>query len=232
MTWSYSRRARKRLLTKRLLIPALYNLEVAGRAAGKGFRILGVDHGACDARRLADDLGAFLRGLAADPNSEFGKAKIDGMAWRRLAARLDYLRGDFEDPAMFAHIAEVLGAQTSALFYMATAPRFFGEIVDQLGRSGLAREPAGGFRRVVIEKPFGDDLNSARALNRRILETSGEPQIFRIDRHFLGKETVRNIMATRFCKRRVRAAVEPAAHRLGGDHRGGNGRRRGARGLL
>jgi glucose-6-phosphate 1-dehydrogenase len=105
------------------------------------------------------------------------------------------MRGDFEDGGAFAKLAGRLSG--NVLFYLATAPRFFGPIIDQLGAAGLTREAEGAFRRVVIEKPFGDDLASARALNRRILKVLDERQIYRID-HFLGKETVRNIMVTRF----------------------------------
>ena len=183
-------------LTKRLLVPALYNLAVAG-ILPQGFKLIGVDHGQCDDAGLRKQLGDFLHALAADKNSEFGAAKIDEKAWSWLAGRMTYLIGDFEDPAAFARLAQKLGPDASALFYLATAPRFFGEIVDQIGKAGLGRQPKGGFRRVVIEKPFGVDLATAKALNRRILQVLDESQIYRID-HFLGKETVRNILVTRF----------------------------------
>ena len=181
-------------LNKRLLTPALYNLAHDGLLAD-GFRILGVDHGDCDAKGLQAQLGDFLQDLAKDPGSEFGKANIDAKTWRWLADRIDYQRGDFEDDATYADLGKRL--KGSVLFYLATAPRFFGDIVEHLGKAGLLKEPAGGFRRVVIEKPFGDDLASARALNRRILKCADEAQLYRID-HFLGKETIRNIMVTRF----------------------------------
>ena len=183
-------------LAKRLLVPALYNLAVAGRL-GDDFSLIGVDHGQCDDAGLRESLGDFLRQLAADPNSEFGAAKIDAKAWASLAGRMRYQIGDFEDPATYQALAKSLGPDRSAIFYLATAPRFFAEVVEQLGKAGLTREGRGAFRRVVIEKPFGDDLNSAKALNRRLLKVLDERQIYRID-HFLGKETVRNIMATRF----------------------------------
>ena len=181
-------------LNKRLLTPALYNLARDGLLAD-GFRILGVDHGDCDAKGLRKMLGDFLQALSKDKGSEFGKAKIDAKTWSWLAERIDYRIGDFEDPATFEGLAGVL--KGSVLFYLATAPRFFGEIVEQLGKADLLKEPAGAFRRVVIEKPFGDDLASARALNKRILKCADERQLYRID-HFLGKETIRNIMVTRF----------------------------------
>ena len=181
-------------LNKRLLTPALYNLTHDGLLAD-GFRILGVDHGDCDAKGLQALLGDFLHEMASDKHSEFGKAKLDAKAWRWLEGRIDYQQGDFVDPSTYEALVNSL--KGNVLFYLATSPRFFGDIVENLGKAGLLKEPAGGFRRVVIEKPFGDDLPSAKALNKRILASLDESQIYRID-HFLGKETVRNIMVTRF----------------------------------
>jgi len=181
-------------LNKRLLTPALYNLTHDGLLAD-GFRILGVDHGDCDAKGLQALLGDFLHEMASDKHSEFGKAKLDAKAWRWLEGRIDYQQGDFVDPSTYEALVNSL--KGNVLFYLATSPRFFGDIVENLGKAGLLKEPAGGFRRVVIEKPFGDDLASAKALNTRILKCADETQLYRID-HFLGKETIRNIMVTRF----------------------------------
>jgi glucose-6-phosphate 1-dehydrogenase len=188
-------------LAKRLLIPALYNLSEAALLA-KDFRVLGVDHSPGDDAGFRTDLGAFLKELAANKLSEFGLAKIDEKAWSWLADRMFYQVGDFEDDASYAALAKRLEALAGpgggdVLFYLAVAPRFFGDIVARLHKAGLTRAPRGAFRRVVIEKPFGDDLASAKALNRRITKCLTENQIYRID-HFLGKETVRNIMVTRF----------------------------------
>ncbi len=183
-------------LAKRLLVPALYNLAVAGHLPAD-FKVVGVDHGQGDDAGLRQSLGDFLSALAADKNSEFGAAEIDAKVWRGLADRMTYQVGDFEDPATYAALAKTLGPGRSAIFYLATAPRFFEIVVDQLGAAGLTTQSKGAFRRVVIEKPFGDDLASAKALNRRILKVLDEKQIYRID-HFLGKETVRNILAIRF----------------------------------
>jgi glucose-6-phosphate 1-dehydrogenase len=117
---------------------------------------------------------------------------------------LQYMRGDFGNPATFTQLGEVLskidqefGTNQNYLFYLATAPKFFSEIVQQLGQSGLSREENGHWRRVVIEKPFGNDLDSALALNYNIKGILSEKQIYRID-HYLGKETVQNIMVFRF----------------------------------
>lgn len=204
-------------LAKRLLVPSLYNLAKAGLLAAD-FKVLGVDHNPRDDEGFREDLRSFIHELAASPDSEFGQGTIDPEAWDWLSARLFYQPADFEDAASYHALGDRLGelggkGATSALFYLAVAPRFFGEIVEKLAGAGLARAPRGGFRRVVIEKPFGDDLASARALNRRLLKCLDEPQIYRID-HFLGKETVRNIMVTRFAN----GVFEPLWNRLHIDH--------------
>ena len=204
-------------LAKRLLVPSVYNLAHAG-LLNDGFKVLGVDHGKLDDAGLRKLLGSFLKAEAADPNSEFGKGAIDARAWDWLESRITYQIGDFEDPATYQALGanlERLGGKGggSVLFYLAVAPRFFGDIVDGLGKAGLTKEPKAGFRRVVIEKPFGDDLASAKALNRRIGKHLAEPQIYRID-HFLGKETVRNILVTRFAN----GVFEPLWNRLHIDH--------------
>jgi glucose-6-phosphate 1-dehydrogenase len=188
-------------LAKRLLVPALYNLSVAKLLADQ-FKILGVDHAPLDDASLRTELGNFLEFIASDKESEFGTAKIDPTAWRWLSDRIFYQVGDFEDDASYQALAGRLEALSGAgggsvLFYLAVAPRFFADIIERLHQAGLFEETGGRFRRVVIEKPFGDDLASAQALNRRITKYLPEKQIFRID-HFLGKETVRNIMVTRF----------------------------------
>src|SRR5262249_35934723 len=135
---------------------------------------------------------------------EIGSIDTKSPAWRRLAGRIDYFRGDFDDPAALRRLRETLEkiarrhrTGRNVLFYLATAPEAFPIIVENLGAAGLTDEKAGGWRRVVIEKPFGTDLDSARALNRKILGILEERQVFRID-HYLGKETVQNIMMLRF----------------------------------
>lgn len=188
-------------LTKRLLIPALYNLRCGG-LVDDGLHVLGVDHAPQNAAGFRKALGDFMRGLAADPSGEFGARALDAEAWRALGRRLDYLQGDFTDPQTYVDVAAKLNAAggaspLAALFYLAVSPRFFGEVIDRLVASDLMRETRGVFRRVVVEKPFGHDLASAQALDRRILASLDEAQVYRID-HFLGKETVRNILAFRF----------------------------------
>ena len=187
-------------LTKRLLIPAIYNLSEA-KLLGDGFRILGVDRVEGDDAKLRGDLGGFLQQLARTPGAEFGQSHIDDPAWTWLSQRIFYLKGDITDDACYADLAKRLadlgGEAASAIFYLAVAPRFFAPITEHLGKAGLLKAPEGAFRRLVVEKPFGEDLESAKALNTRILACANEDQIYRID-HFVGKETVRNIMVTRF----------------------------------
>jgi len=118
--------------------------------------------------------------------------------------RLHYVKGDFDDAQTYSalgkrlpELQKKLNAGPSALFYLATPPAFFAPIVRHLGAAGLAHEEPGRWRRVIVEKPFGRDLASAKALNGEILSVLSESQTYRID-HYLGKETVQNIMALRF----------------------------------
>jgi glucose-6-phosphate 1-dehydrogenase len=185
-------------LAKRLLVPALYNLKTAG-LLDDGFKVLGVDHGDSDDERIRQNLGDFLHEQASSKDSEMGKGAVDEAAWSWLAQRISYARADFDDDGAYPKLARRLSdmGAGAALFYLATAPRFFAGVVERLGKAGLLKEDGEAFRRLVVEKPFGEDLDSARELNRRLLASLDETQIFRID-HFLGKETVRNIMVTRF----------------------------------
>ncbi len=181
-------------LTKRLLMPSLYNLAGAGLLP-EGFSIIGVDHGDGDDQSLRDGLTKTMEEFSKDPSSEFHAASIDAKSWGFIRDRLHYLKGDFEKPETFQAVkAKVKG---SAVFYCAVAARFFGTIVDGLGQAGLLKQEGDSFRRVVIEKPFGSDLASAQELNARILKQGDESQFYRID-HFLGKDTVQSIMAFRF----------------------------------
>jgi glucose-6-phosphate 1-dehydrogenase len=180
-------------LTKRLLIPALCNL-VEAKLLPDGFAVLGVARGEMDSatyrRHVADDIHEFAPGVPAAT----GK-------W--VTERAYYLQGDFDDPATYeklrsslAEIGEKHGTR-NALFYLATPPAAFAKIVRRLGKSGLVAQEEESWRRVVVEKPFGHDLASARKLNAKLLRVLREDQIYRID-HYLGKETVQNILAFRF----------------------------------
>jgi glucose-6-phosphate 1-dehydrogenase len=117
---------------------------------------------------------------------------LDADAFAKLATRLAYVQGDYEDEATFQRLAKALGEAQRPLHYLAIPPSLFGTVVANLGRSGCARSG-----RVVAEKPFGHDLASARALNRHLLQVFPEGAIFRID-HFLGKEAVQNLLYFRF----------------------------------
>jgi glucose-6-phosphate 1-dehydrogenase len=189
-------------LTKRLIVPALYNLAQQKRLPER-FAIIGLDHNEKTADQWRDELHKFLEEIVKSGKGEFEKKAIDEAIWNRLAKTMSYVAGDFLEPDTYARLRDHLqerdreeDLEGHTVFYLAAADRFFGPIVDALGHAGLANEE-NGWRRVVIEKPFGHDLPSAKALNARILKVLREDQIYRID-HFLGKETVQNIMALRF----------------------------------
>jgi len=182
-------------LTKRLLMPALYNLR-HGRLLPESFALIGIARGAKDEAAFRRDLGDGLR--------EFATSDVVPEDSQWLAARMRYLAGDFSDPLLYKRLAKLLSETTEAhrtggncLFYLATPPQAFAPIVRRLSEAELLREEQGQWRRVIIEKPFGTDLKSAQALNREILGELAESQIYRID-HYLGKETVQNIMVFRF----------------------------------
>jgi len=188
-------------LTRRLVVPALYNLAHTG-VLPENFALVGIDHN----QRTTEQ----WRALLLDKLKSFGGATVDEAVWEKLAARMVYVPGDFTAADLYTGIGKVLaevetahGTRGNVIFYLAVADRFFGTIVDRLGEAGLVRQggnepgqPA-AWRRVVVEKPFGHSLPSARELNAQLLRTLQEDQIFRID-HFLGKDTVQNIMALRF----------------------------------
>src|SRR5579864_233234 len=175
-------------LTKRLLIPALYNLRRAGLLPDE-FAIVGVARGASDNESFRHNV---CPKSAADAD------------WKWLSERMFYFQGAFDDAAAYTKLTKVLAAIDAKhdtggnfLFYLATPPKIFATISQQLGVSGLVREEKNTWRRVIVEKPFGTDLPSAQALNRQLLDVMAENQIYRID-HYLGKETVQNIMVFRF----------------------------------
>ncbi|HET6266973.1 MAG TPA: glucose-6-phosphate dehydrogenase [Acidobacteriota bacterium] len=182
-------------LTKRKLIPAMYNL-AGTKLLSRDFAIIGI---------AIDDLTTdSFRERINSEIKQFATGPVDPQTWDWFLKRIYYLRGDFKDPATYQRLRELIGqtdrengCRNNCFYYLATAPMFFGEIVRQLGQAGLTQEQSGQWKRVVIEKPFGHDLESAKALNAEILEVLHESQIYRID-HYLGKETVQNIMVFRF----------------------------------
>ncbi|MGH7313596.1 MAG: glucose-6-phosphate dehydrogenase [Candidatus Rokuibacteriota bacterium] len=182
-------------LTRRKLIPALFAL-YASRTLPEPFAVIAI------ARTEMTD-GEFRRRMR-EAVAEFGRVQpaSEGV-WERFARMLTYLTGDPKDPALYPRLQALLveiergrPVPENRLFYCATPPSLYDGIVENLGASGLARHP-GGWTRIVIEKPFGRDLASARALNRQLVRFFGEEQIYRID-HYLGKETVQNLLVFRF----------------------------------
>lgn len=194
-------------LTKRLLVPALRNLRRAGLLPEE-FAVIGVS-------RRGMDNGTFRRDLGLGVCKSADEAADD---W--LAERIYHLQGKLNDPAAYENLNKLLAVTGEAhrigrnyLFYLATPAQMFATIVKRLGEAGLVREEKGHWRRVIIEKPFGADLPSAQALNRDILGVLTESQVYRID-HYLGKETVQNILVFRFAN----GLFEPLWNRNHIDH--------------
>ena len=205
-------------LTKRLVVPALYNLVHAKRLP-EGFRVVGVDLAAKTVEEWCKGLSDTMQEFVGT-DGEFQVDRLDQVSWRWLAERMSYLQGDLNDPGTYERIGKHLdrldkttGTAGNHLFYLAVADRFFGVAVAGLAAANLVTEKDGQWRRVVIEKPFGHDVSSAKALNAEILNALHESQIYRID-HFLGKETVQNIMALRFAN----GLFEPVWNRQHIDH--------------
>ncbi|MGH2427428.1 MAG: glucose-6-phosphate dehydrogenase [Candidatus Limnocylindria bacterium] len=190
-------------LAERKLAPALYNLMLGGFLPPE-FSVV------CFARRDWSD--EVLRDHLLDAVNEYSRNRPARPAiWESFAKGIEYHRGDLKDPAAYAELARRLeridrdrGTAGNRLFYLAVPPSLYPEIVNQLDRAGLAAEAGRrrtgstrGWTRVIIEKPFGSDLASARTLNNEIAEVFDEEQVFRID-HYLGKETVQNLAVFRF----------------------------------
>jgi glucose-6-phosphate 1-dehydrogenase len=196
-------------LTKRLVTPALYNLSLTGLLPEK-FALIGVARSDETAESWRDHLHDMLKSMVGNAAAGFNIDHIDEAAWSRLTRRMSYIRGDLTEPQLYEKLCGALdeigkadGAPPNAIFYLAIADHLFGDVVERLSEAKLTDQDAGDdgarrfWRRVVIEKPFGHSLDSARALNSRVGRSLREDQIFRID-HFLGKDTVQNIMAFRF----------------------------------
>ena len=181
-------------LTKRLLIPSFYNLSEAHLLADD-FKLIAVDRVESSNDGFRGELRQTMEEFTRDPSAEFYTPKIDETNWGWLASRISYCQADFTK----AEDIERLKAQVSgnAVFYCAVAARFFSVVAESIGKAGLLKQSDEAFRRLVVEKPFGADLASSKALNATLLGQADESQIYRID-HFLGKETVQNILAFRF----------------------------------
>src|SRR4051812_26436152 len=197
-------------LGKRKLLPAIYNLAHEG-ALPEQFNLIGVSRG-----ELSDDE---FREQARESISEFSRREADEKVLDALLERFRYVTGSFDDESMYEKLHEVLDEfdeqadiAFNRLYYLSTAPSFFPVIAEALGEHGLNRHDEAEVR-IIIEKPIGTDLASAVELNRRVLAVFDESQVFRID-HYLGKETVQNLLVLRFAN----ALFEPLWNRSYIDH--------------
>lgn len=181
-------------LTRRKLMPALYSLRCFGML-GKGCKVLGIGRTPWS----EEDFRAHMReAVTSSPEGQI----TDDPGWREFEQNLHYLAGDPNDPAFYPTLASTLedrrqnGASPNTIFYVATPASLAPPIIEGLSTAGLTRNSS-GWSRIVLEKPFGHDLASARELNRLVAEAFPEEAVFRID-HYLGKETVQNLMVFRF----------------------------------
>jgi len=196
-------------LTKRKLLPALFHLEQSGLLPAE-FAVVGVAR-----RPLRDEFAKDMReGILQFGGVKEGDKKLDG-----FMERVSYYAMNFDDPEGYGKLKTLLegidgqhGTKGNRLFYLATAPEYFADIIHQLGAHGMAK-PQVGTVHTIIEKPFGHDLASARELNDDVNVVFAEDQIFRID-HYLGKETVQNILIFRFAN----GIFEPVWNRNYVDH--------------
>ncbi len=214
-------------LTKRKLIPALYNL-VKSRLLPDQFAIVGTSRTEMTSEAWRDQLSQEIRTYAT--------SEVEDGIWEWFLKRIYYVGGDLNDVQTYRNIGDQLaavdaehGTRGNYFFYLATAPSFFGPVIEHLGGIELTKEVNGQFRRVIIEKPFGTDLESARALNATIRTVIDERQIYRID-HYLGKETVQNLLVFRFGnaifepiwnRRYIDSVQITAAETVGVEKRGG-----------
>ncbi len=200
-------------LTKRKLIPALYNLS-RERLIPAGFSVIGFAR-----RDIGTDL--FRENLLESVNQFSRSRPVQPAVWDTFAQGIHYLQSDFNDPSGYRELANLLdhldrerGTEGRRVFYLATPPSAYPEIIQQLGASGLAKpKDPNCWARIIIEKPFGRDLESAIELNRQVADVFHEDQVFRID-HYLGKETVQNILVFRFAN----GIFEPIWNRRYVDH--------------
>jgi glucose-6-phosphate 1-dehydrogenase len=198
-------------LTKRKLIPALYNL-ARSQLLPREFAIVGVARAPLTTDEFRQKMTRDIREFATD--------QVEPGLWDWFAERLHYLPGNFDDARVYPELRTLLetvdrehGTRGNYFYYLATSPGFFAGVARRLGEVGLVQEANGRWRRVIIEKPFGQDLDSAIALNRALGAILAERQVYRID-HYLGKETVQNILVLRFAN----GIFEPIWNRRYIDH--------------
>jgi glucose-6-phosphate 1-dehydrogenase len=198
-------------LTRRKLIPALYNLAKSDLLS-REFAVVGIARSEMSNEQFRSKISEDMKKYASDG--------IDPDLWEWFVRRLYYVRGNFDDKTLYARLKELLekvdgdhSTHGNHLYYMATSADYFGPVVEELAAVGLMEQNDQQWRRVIIEKPFGHDLESARSLNQQLLSVAQENQIYRID-HYLGKETVQNILALRFAN----GIFEPIWNRRYIDH--------------
>ena len=198
-------------LAHRKLLPALYNLAHQG-ALPERFELVGVSR--------SEHPDEEFQAMARASVERFSRTKPDPAVLDGLLAEMRYISGTFDDDSVYGELGRTLaelderaGYPLARIFYLSTAPQFFPVIIRELGKAGLNEPGEDRETRIVIEKPFGYDLASARELNAEVLEVFDESQVFRID-HYLGKETVQNMMAFRFAN----ALFEPVWNRNYVDH--------------
>jgi glucose-6-phosphate 1-dehydrogenase len=184
-------------LTARKLIPAIYNLSYDNLLPAD-FHLIGYGR-----KPISDDE---FRKMAASAVKDFSRRELDAEVWGRVAANTTYVQGEYDEKAGFdrlaAHINDIekgVGSEVQSLFYISTPPSVFEPIIKNLGASGLGGKYPGKPHqsKVIIEKPFGRDLDSARVLNGQLRSVFEESHVFRID-HYLGKETVQDLLVQRF----------------------------------
>ncbi|MBZ5571277.1 MAG: glucose-6-phosphate dehydrogenase [Acidobacteriia bacterium] len=197
-------------LTRRKLVPALYNL-AKSQLLSREFAIVGVARAAISTEDFRNRMSQDIKQFATEP--------VDTDLWEWFTRRMYYLPGNFGDKNLYPKLKDLLdtadkdhSTHGNHFYYLATGADFSAPIVEQLAAVGLMEEDD-RWRRVIVEKPFGHDLESAKALNQQLLQVARENQIYRID-HYLGKETVQNILALRFAN----GIFEPIWNRRYIDH--------------
>lgn len=199
-------------LTKRKLVPALYNL-VQERLVPSELVVVGLARS-----QMSDD--EFRNQLKEALTSIGGEGNIDETLWQSFSQKIFYMQGDFGDADSFVRLKEKLetidkehGTEGNHLFYLSTAPQFFSVVANQLKNAGMNKPREGSWVRAIVEKPFGHDLESAKKLNKELAKCFKEEQVYRID-HYLGKETVQNLLVFRFAN----SIFEPLWNRQYIDH--------------
>ena len=199
-------------LTHRKLLPALYNLALE-HPLPAGFSVVGFAR-----RPYSDDE---FREQALESINQYSRQKpVNPQVWESFACGIRYLQSSFNDPSGYERLNNLLnaldqerGTGGNRIYYLSTPPSQYPEIIQRLGAAGLNRSRKGGWTRIIIEKPFGHDLTSARELNRQVAKVFKEEQVYRID-HYLGKETVQNILVFRLAN----GIFEPVWNRRYVDH--------------